>query len=281
MHVKLSLQITFTYLHILHRVCLTTLQHRLQPLTMSSTTKPSDGYPQFSFGSMALSDEPGRHPVSESHPQSSGVADQPQSGNSQGLDALRIISLNEHFCPEILPFQTDVVESIRALVSDQTDLVDEEEDSNLDAHAFQVQLKRMEIDRINYLLRDYFRVRIKKIERFVLFIFKDTRTYDLLSADEQKFAAGFLNLIEDHFKKSFLSMLPERVQILDKDGQVEPAAGPDLNKFVFCRVNNSVGNYAVGEEASDDNLDLNHGDILCIRYKSIHQLLLQDDVRLV
>lgn len=247
---------------------------------MSTTKDPSNDQPRFSFGSMALSDEPGRQIDSESRFQSS-EAEHYQSGNNEALEALRTMSLNEHFCPEILLFQTEIVEAIRALVNDQTELVDEEEDSNVDAHAFQVQLKRMEIDRINYLLRDYFRVRIKKIERCILFIFKDSGTYDLLSKDEQRFAVRFMDLIDDHFKKSFLSMLPNKVQVLEKDGNVDPATGPDLNKFVFCRVKNSIGNYAVGEEANDDNLDLDQGDIVCIRYKSIQQLLLQEDVELL
>lgn len=245
-----------------------------------STTEPSDDQPRFSFGSMALSDEPGRQPVTESLLQSS-ESNHYQAGNNEVLEALCTMSLNEHFCPEILPFQTDVVESVRALVNDQTELVDEEEDNNVDAHAFQVQLKRMEIDRVNYLLRDYFRVRIKKIEHRILFVFKDSGTYDLLSKDEQRFAIKFMDLIDDHFKKSFLSMLPNKVQVLEKDGDVDPATGPDLNKFVFCRVKNSIGNYAVGEEANDDNLDLDQGDIVCIRYKSIQQLLLQEDIELL
>jgi len=166
-------------------------------------------------------------------------------------------------------------------VKQQTDLVDEEEDEQTEGISFESQLKRMEVDRINYLLRHYFRVRIKKIENSVLFIFKDTGVYDRLSANEQKFAVGYMDLVEGHFKKSFLSMLPKKVQVLDKDGNVDHATGPNLDRFVFCRVRNSIGRFAVGEEANDDSLDLNQGDIICMRYKSIRELLKNEDVELI
>lgn len=229
---------------------------------------------------MALSEEPGRHTESESRFLTPGATEL-SYGRNEILKTLRGISLNEHYCPDILPFNEEVISTIRDLVNAQTDELDNEEDESSDAHTFELQLKRMEIDRINYLLRDYFRMRIKKIEGNVLFIFKDSAAYDLLSKNEQTFAVGFMDLLDEHFKKSFLSMLPKKVQILDKDGDSDPAAGPDLNGFVFCRVKRDVGSYMVGDEANDDTLDLNEGDTLCIRYKSIRQLVLDGDVELV
>lgn len=249
---------------------------------MASNGQPVTNQPRFFFGSMALSEETGRQPaLADSNQSTENDGDAPSL--NEVIYLLRMASLNEHFSPEILPYQSDTVNDIRTLVDQQTEAVDEEEDENGDAFSFEAQLKRMEIDRINYMLRDYLRVRIKKIESSVHYIFKDTgtATYEMLSKDEQKFAIGYMDITEDHFKKSFLSMLPPRVQILDRDGKVDPTTGPSLNKFVFCRIRNSIGSYAVGEEENDDTLDLDQNDILCIRYKSIRQLLLKEDVELV
>lgn len=246
----------------------------------TNSNRTGDDEPRFSFGAMALTEETGRVPLPSQRIQSA-EAEEGLTTLNEDIDLLRTTSLNEHFCPEILPFQSAVVDNIRDLVHQQTEQVDDEEDENGDAFSFEAQLKRMEIDRINYLLRDYLRARIKKIENSVLYIFKDSGTYDLLSKEEQKFAVGFMDITEDHFKKSFLSQLPKRAQILEKDGEVDPSAGPDLDKFVFCRVKNSIGSYAVGEEANDDPLDFEQGDIICIRYKSIQQLLKNEDVELI
>lgn len=255
-----------------------------------ATGNETSGAPRFTFGSMALGEEPGRvgGAATESAGghggQSSAHAGEGDdvTASNETIDILRIIVLNEQFSPEILQYETDTVDSIRNLVTTQTELVDaEEDDEQVDQISFESQLKRMELDRINYQLRQYYRLRIKKIERYVMYIFKGEGPYDLLSQPEKDYAAKYSDLIEDHFKKSFLSLLPQRLQIMDKDGEVEPATEPPLDRFVFCRVQNSVGSYVIGEDATDDSLDLNRGDILCIRYKSIRELLKNGDVELL
>jgi GINS complex subunit 4 len=261
----------------------------------------SDGggaVPRFSFGDMALSDEPGRDlAVSgglgqrgagfEGDAATAGAGPRGASlGNASAapvltdtIAKLRVAMLNEENAPEILQYETEVVESSRGLVGEQEERVDDQEDAT-DA-PLETHLQRMEIDRINHMLRSYFRARIKKIETFVLFIFKDETVFDRLSAGEQKFAIGYMDLVEEHFKKSFLSMLPERLRVLDKDGNVDHATGPHLDKFVFCHVINSIGPYAVSEDASDEPFDLSRGDIVCVRYGGIRELLTSGDVELI
>lgn len=251
--------------------------------TPSNTT--GGNQERFSFGAMALSDEPGRggRGVAATAGDSAPIGEDDITGLNEAIDIMRMVSINEEFSPEILQYHDDAAQVIRTLVEEQTKLVDEEEDTEEEGISFESQLKRMELDRVNYLLRQYFRVRIKKIEKTVLYITKDkdSGVYDRLSPAEQTFALGYLDLVEDHFKKSFLSMLPEKVGVLDKDGNVDHATGPNLDKFVFCRVKNPVGRFAVGQAASDDALDFNPGDIICVRYRSIKELLEREDVELI
>ena len=140
---------------------------------------------------MALSDEPGRGGADTESIARGGAggansaAAGPSSyrtelGGEEGgetpnetIDILRTIVLNEFYSPEILPYESESIESVRELVKTQTALVDNEEDDEaVDQLSFESQLKRMELDRINYQLRQYYRVRLKKIERFVMHIFK-------------------------------------------------------------------------------------------------------------
>ena len=253
---------------------------------MASSTQNDSEMPRFSFGSMALADETERQARASSQLLDELQFDDDSENLNEVIDILRMSVMNEQYSPEILPYQKDTVESIKTLVEQQTEFVDEQEDEALEAVSFEVQLKRMEIDRINYMLRQYFRTRLKKIENQVLFIFKqpsptEGSTFDLLSAAEQKFATGYSDLLEEHFKKSFLSMLPPKVRVLDNDGNVDHAPGPNLNEFVFCRVRRNIGSVTIGEEAADDAIELNQGDILCIRYKGIQGLLRKEDVELV
>lgn len=247
-----------------------------------ATESHNDGEtPRFSFGSMALTEEPNRGIRPQSQlPNEMGGEENPDTSLNEVVDIMRMVSLNEQFSPEILEYQTHTVDVMRTLVKQQTDLVDEEDDAE-DRSSFESQIKKLEIDRINYMLRHYFRVRIGKIEDSILYIFKHNPAYDALSEAEKKYAVGYSDLIEDHFKKSFLAMLPEKLGILENDGNVEHAPPPNLDRFVFCRVRNTVGRVAVGEDTSSDALNLNQGDILCVRYKSIAKLLHDEDVELM
>lgn len=237
----------------------------------------------FSFGEMALSAEPGRGPPAPFSSRA-GILDNDgeDSPNEILLREMRVLMLNEQFSPEVLQFATSTVEGVRELVSTHSDELDEVEFSGSDASiGFETHIKRMELDRINYLLRSYYRVRIKKIENAILFIFKDEDAFGKLSKAEQDFAVSYMNLVEGHFKRSFLSMLPEKLRILDNDGNVNPAVPPNLERFAFCRIRKTVGSYAVSDDATDLPIDLTEGDILCTRYSRIRDLVTNGSAELV
>eukprot|EP00171_Calliarthron_tuberculosum_P010120 IDg10120t1 len=237
----------------------------------------------FSFGEMALSAEPGRATPGGFNSRI-GVSDVngEDSVNETLLHQMRVLMLNEQFSPEVLQFATSTTEGVRELVTVHSDTLDEVEFSNKESSVgFETHIKRMELDRINYLLRSYYRTRIKKIENAILFIFKDEDTFGKLSKSEQKFAVSYMNLVEGHFNRSFLSMLPDKLRRLDNDGNVDPAVPPDLERFAFCRIQKTIGSYAVSDDATDVPIDLNEGDILCTRYSRIRELIINGNAELV
>ncbi|PXF46868.1 DNA replication complex GINS protein sld5 [Gracilariopsis chorda] len=248
---------------------------------MSSDSQHDNDTPRFSFGAMALSEEPSRLARAQSRLQNvASIDDAPNTSLNEAVDIMRMLARNEQYSPELLPFQTQTVSVIRSLVSQQLDIVDQEDELEENT-SIESQLKRLELDRINYLLRHYYRVRIAKIENNIFFISKNAEASELLSDAEEKYAADYKRLIDDHFSKSFLSMLPQKIQVLEVDGSVDHAAGPNLDRFVFCRVRNDVGRIALGEDEGSDALNLGHGDILCVRYKGIAELLKGEDVELL
>lgn len=249
----------------------------------------SAGISRFTLGPMALTDEP-LHGVQlpEQRNDSNSAAEGTESAGgastvtNEAINILRVLVQDEQFAPEILPFQAEAINSLRILVDEQTELVDaEEDDEAVDQLSFESQLKRMELDRVNYQLRHYFRLRIKKVQTFIMYIFKNEGPYDRLSESEKSFAVSYSDLVEEHFHKSFLNLLPQRLQIVEKDGAVDPVTPPNLDRFVFCRVRNDMGECAIGEDASDDSLELSKGDILCIRYKSIRDWIQSEDIELL
>lgn len=242
----------------------------------------TDNGASFSFGEMALSAEPGRGTPGAISSLGGLRPDSAETAAETLLRKMRKVMINEEFSPDILQFATLTVEGIQNLVSAQTGALDDVEFGDSDTSVgFETHIKRMELDRINYLLRSYYRVRIKKIEKIILFIFKDQDTFDKLSKAEQEFAISYMNLVEGHFNRSFLSMLPEKLRKLDKDGNVDHAVPPELDRFVFCRMKRTLGSYAVSEEPTDPTIYLEDADIVVTRYSKIRDMLKDETAELI
>lgn len=254
-------------------------------------TPTRDG-PSFSFGEMALSE---RTPLDGFVDLDAigGAGDAEKSEHEALLHQMRKLMLNEQFSPEVLSFSDDIVPKVQELVTKQMNEIDEDELNDEDAPVgFEAHIKRMELDRVNYLLRSYFRLRLKKIEKYIFYIFQDNdetrsgsgiekKVFDRLSKAEQDFAVAFMDIVETHFKQSFLTLLPERLRKLDKDGSVKLATPPNLEKFTFCRMLRNMGSYAVSDRVGDLPIDLNQGDIICARYSRIQKLVDGDNAELV
>ncbi len=238
--------------------------------------------PSFSFGEMALSVETDRVYTTAAD----DLVREEQTDNAELLLKLRTLMLNEQYSPDIFQFAHEPISELRKLIEQQSDaiddieLTDEQKPTPLN---FEVHIKQMELDRINYLLRSYYRIRLKKIEKNAIYIFKEeSKTlYNRLSKAEQDYAIGYMNVVENHFNRSFLSMLPEKLQQLDKDGSVNHAIAPHLDKFAFCRIRKTVGSYAVSNQPTDPPMDLYEGDVLCTRFSRIRDLVVDGSAELV
>jgi hypothetical protein len=80
----------------------------------------------------------------------------------------------------------------------------------------------MELERVKYVLRCYFRIRLQKvihvkcdlqtvkIEKHYLFLLKNDAERSKLSTDEQRYLESFSSGINKHFQQSFLQFLPEK-----------------------------------------------------------------------
>ena len=85
---------------------------------------------------------------------------------------------------------------------------------------------RTEIKRIKYMLRVYLRTRLKKIETFVLHILNSEELYARLSEQEQEFARGYTDAMDQLFTSSVLSHVPKDFDSLLK--QSAASEGQDM-----------------------------------------------------
>ncbi|KAK7866065.1 hypothetical protein R5R35_013564 [Gryllus longicercus] len=171
----------------------------------------------------------------------------------QVLETLENAWLNEKFSPELLPHQTDIVDCMFEQISGM-----EENLEKVDQSDIRVEIHRMELDRIRYVLSSFLRTRLEKIEEFCTHIIEEDSTRDpderYLSPGEKKFAEEFQNNIEQHFERVALRHMPLNVQKYDRQlMKVEP----NLKSYVFLRARSTAeGLMLEGMDDTDEPLTM-------------------------
>lgn len=186
---------------------------------------------------------------------------------------LKVAWLNEVHSPELQFFEEDVVNAVRADLERQQEEVDARPaDTELN---FVYNLYQQEIDRVKFVLTSYLRTRLRKIQRHAIYTLADEATFQRLSAAEQEFAKGYVDMVERHFNVSFLNGLPERFRDIAAEGMVPR---PQLDAHVVVRVNETLGKFEVAPDVYEE---LRQGDVLFVSYRPFRALLAEGKVDLM
>ncbi|XP_042435368.1 DNA replication complex GINS protein SLD5-like [Zingiber officinale] len=197
------------------------------------------------------------------------------------VDLLKRAWRNEKAAPEILQFEASLVLRIREQIKLIEETVEEFVDNGVDDLI--VSLYQMDLDRSLFLLRSYLRIRLQKIEKYMIHISK-TDLWNKLSEQEQKFTKRCIDIMEKHLNESVLERLPYGYQSIlkqsissDEDDMVPQ---PQLDTFVFCKTKDAVGAFQL-DDVGDEIIDLVADDLNVVRYKSIKGLVEAGQIDLV
>ena len=81
---------------------------------------------------------------------------------------------------------------------------------------FNVNIYKMELERVKFVIKSYFRTRIAKIERHLIYIIEKDRS-ELLSECEKIFAFNLLESRKSHFQSAFFEKVPRELNLLEQD----------------------------------------------------------------
>lgn len=179
-------------------------------------------------------------------------------------------------------YEQNIVDEIKSLIQQQTELVQQSTSAN---EVFAANLYQMEADRLQYMLASYLRGRIKKIEKYVLAILKSEQMTERLSDEEFTFAKGYADLLEKSYVNSFLQWIPQMFRdLVTQNSEVDMVEEPDLDAPVFMRVKQNVGAFEINPDGTGEKvyeIDLNEGDILAASYRPFRGLLIDDRIDLI
>eukprot|EP01113_Clastostelium_recurvatum_P002530 TRINITY_DN11066_c0_g1_i1.p1 TRINITY_DN11066_c0_g1~~TRINITY_DN11066_c0_g1_i1.p1 ORF type:complete len:197 (-),score=24.40 TRINITY_DN11066_c0_g1_i1:77-667(-) len=189
---------------------------------------------------------------------------------------MKIAWMNEKCAPELLPYVGSVVSDLLKDIAAQQE---QTRGASTPQEKFTVNLYEMEFERIRYVIRSYLRIRLAKIDRYFLHIFKNESELSKLSENEITYAQKYSDLVEAHLHTSLLQHIPEKLHKLDdKTPEFNMVPAPDLDLSVFCRVNETVGRFEIDDT---DTVSLEKDDVYILRYRPIRPLIGTGQVQLI
>ncbi|GMI37971.1 hypothetical protein TrCOL_g5145 [Triparma columacea] len=216
--------------------------------------------------------------------------------------------VNEVASPSLLPIDVDLVECLTLLLKNQLAVIDQLEESVADPMAaLQLSMYQTEVDRVKYVLVDYLRVRLRKIERNALWYMSqfpdgkeyktnaedETVTVTFLSPKEMKFCAGYTKLLRKHMKETVLKHMPSKLldnkpeldlslQKLDDMQTTRMVDPPHDNTYLLAKmVSNGSQWVSNGDADEPDFSDYKHGHMILARYDAIKSRVISKEVELV
>lgn len=180
---------------------------------------------------------------------------------------------NEKAAPEILQFESELIQRSREQIQLLEETVEEFMENGVDDIV--ASLYQMDLDRTLFLLRSYLRIRLQKIEKYMIHIAK-TDLWNRLSEQEQRFSKRCTDIMEKHLKQSVLDRLPYgygsilQQSVSSEEDDMVPE--PQLDTFVFCKTKSDVGAFQL-DDTGDEIVDLVADDLYVLRYKSIKGLV--------
>lgn len=189
---------------------------------------------------------------------------------------------NEKISPDLLSYESFLVLKLKQYLQGQKDMIDKLKSSFEENIVGDIYLA--ECNRISFMLADYHRARLFKIQKYALGLQNDESYTSRLSKEEVEFNKNYLNLKQQTQYSSFLNKLPKPFRKFMSD-EAEPSIVelPDLKKFVFCKVDESLDDFRQTQtnEAVDQNEDLKEGDVIVTQYERISGHILANRIRLL
>lgn len=156
---------------------------------------------------------------------------------------------NERLAPEILPHRNDMVECMLGQLQHM-----ERNINKLPKTDFRASIHKMEMSRIKFIICNYLKTRLCKIEKYCIPIINDERQRiesgtNYLTPYEYKYAQEYLLNIENHMKNVILNKIPANMQSFEMNKMAEH---PNLQTHVFLKANETINGVILEDLAGED-----------------------------
>mmetsp|Transcript_9162 Transcript_9162/g.20418 ORF Transcript_9162/g.20418 Transcript_9162/m.20418 type:complete len:236 (+) Transcript_9162:80-787(+) len=188
---------------------------------------------------------------------------------------------NEKYAPEVLPFDAKLIEDIRDLVEFVSEGLQEELDSGA-AHDNDVdhRLRSVDLSRIRYVLREYLRIRLRKLEEWPQHYLQGENVR-WLSKAESSHVRDLWQIRSGFFHHRLLSAMPNTKQGLeDNVDLLEMVRRPNLDHYVYIRFLEDVPETFLVDAADQADLfrELKKNETYLVNYSTVRKFFFQADL---
>tara|TARA_B110000003_G_scaffold22398_1_gene21583 strand:- start:8450 stop:9274 length:825 start_codon:yes stop_codon:yes gene_type:complete len=203
--------------------------------------------------------------------------------------------VRERLAPEMMTREDALVEAVKTAVEAQERALTRRAETRAErgggaedaSEKLMDNVMWVEVNRIKYLLREYARTRLRKIEAHAFYFMRteegQERLSERLSEAEQKYVWEYANAVREHYE-NVLKELPDGYRhpvnefATDEEGGSAMISKPKTDSFVFFRFREDVVNFVTGEDddGNTDSVDLKRGAILLAKYSMFKDLLHTD-----
>ena len=210
---------------------------------------------------------------------------------SSFMTSLITIWRNEKLSQTLLPYEENIINEVIAQIEKkEEEIKNKKMDKNMKYYI------EIDIQHIKYIIKDYLRIRLMKIEKYLFFLLKNNKI-DILSQNEIKFAAELMDIKAAYFiqgLKKMNSLANNFFQFTDKTKtRVEKMqtindamiTKPDENDYVVVQnVSNNTLNINIKDIYGDyqgDFLSIYSGEKCFVPFKLIENYLKHKQVKII
>ncbi|WFD46500.1 GINS complex subunit [Malassezia furfur] len=216
------------------------------------------------------------------------IKEEPLGETRSSIVRLAHAWLDERGSPEVQPWNASMVEEVMDQIGQQQSILDSlaSDASTSEEEHFRLNLVQLDVERAKWLLRNYLRSRLAKIETYAAYIMSHRSEQQRLSDIELGYARRFHQLNTDHFQSTVLQFLPEPMRGLDDaapgaassnaPGGMVTAPNLGAPVFVYCR--EDCGALPL---PNDETAQLAQGTIHLLQYRDVRAFLQQRRVELL
>lgn len=182
--------------------------------------------------------------------------------------------IKEKMVPDILPYEEGLIERIIERIRKQLEFI---EMNSVELQTEEKDIKLMlvivesELERVQFLIRSYVRLRLQKIDKYALYIQGNNNEREKLNLDEVTYMQGHLSMLYELFDEQFLKKIHAKTSNIGEDELMIDE--PDLDRHVLFRCERESRALVEGEIFT-----LKKGEVYVMRYKTVAELLSRHDI---